>query len=89
MKGASPFAVAFGLALAREREAANLSQEELAVKASLHRTAIGQLERGERVPRCDTLVKLAGSLAIPPERLLAGFSWKPTSYVEGSFTLAP
>src|SRR6476646_1253952 len=55
----------FGRNLARCRKRVGLSQEELAVRASLHRTAVGQLERGERVARVDTLIKLAGSLGIP------------------------
>ena len=41
--------------------------------ASLHRTAVGQIERGERVCRVDTLVKLAGSLEIPPENCSTGW----------------
>lgn len=64
--GATAFAVRFGrnLAYCRERTR-NLSQEELGMRAELHRTAVGQLERGERVARSDTLVKLAGSLGVP------------------------
>ncbi len=46
-----------GRNILRCRERANISQEELAVRASLHRTEIGLLERGERLPRVDTLVK--------------------------------
>lgn len=65
-------AAQFGTNLARRRKRAHLSQEELAVRASLHRTAIGQLERGERTARIDTLVKLAGSLDLPPGELLDG-----------------
>jgi hypothetical protein len=37
------------------------------------------LERGERVARADTLVKLAGSLGIPPGDLLDGLKWEPGS----------
>jgi transcriptional regulator with XRE-family HTH domain len=62
----------FGRNLAYCRRRAKLSQEELAVRASLHRTAVGQLERGERVARVDTVVKLAGSLGVPPGELLDG-----------------
>lgn len=65
----------FGHNLAYCRRRAKLSQEELAVRASLHRTAVGQLERGERVARVDTVIKLAGSLGIPPEELLDGMGW--------------
>ncbi|HEX4731876.1 MAG TPA: helix-turn-helix transcriptional regulator, partial [Solirubrobacterales bacterium] len=64
-----------------------LSQEELGVRASLHRTAVGQIERGERVARADTLVKLAGSLAIPPSELLEGLEWSPGGTTIGELTV--
>jgi transcriptional regulator with XRE-family HTH domain len=76
----------FGKNLARCRRRADLSQEELAVRASLHRTAVGQLERGERVARVDTLVKLAGSLDLPPGELLDGMGWDPGGTRLGQFT---
>lgn len=56
--------------LARSRKLSGLSQEELGVWASLHRTEIEKLERGLRVPRIDTLVKLAGALRVAPSDLL-------------------
>jgi transcriptional regulator with XRE-family HTH domain len=76
----------FGKNLARLRKRANYSQEELAVRASLHRTAVGQLERAERVCRVDTLIKLAGSLGIPPGELLVGMDWEPGRTLVGQFT---
>lgn len=79
-------AAQFGTNLARRRKRAHLSQEELAVRASLHRTAIGQLERGERTARIDTLVKLAGSLGLPPGELLDGMGWTPGGTRVGQFT---
>ena len=78
-------AVDFGRNLARCRKRAKLSQEELSVRASLHRTAVGQLERGERVARVDTLIKLAGSLGIPPGELLEGMGWDPGGTRVGQF----
>jgi transcriptional regulator with XRE-family HTH domain len=78
--------VQFGKNLVRQRKRAHLSQEELAVRASLHRTAIGQLERGERTARIDTLVKLAGSLDLPPGELLDGMGWTPGGTRLGQFT---
>lgn len=75
----------FGRNLARCRKRVGLSQEELAVRASLHRTAVGQLERGERVARVDTLIKLAGSLSIPPGELLEGMDWDPGGTRLGQF----
>jgi transcriptional regulator with XRE-family HTH domain len=79
-------ATKFGRNLAQCRKRAKLSQEELAVRASLHRTAVGQLERGERVARVDTLIKLAGSLGIPPGELLDGMGWTPGGTTIGRFS---
>jgi transcriptional regulator with XRE-family HTH domain len=81
------FATRFGHNLARCRERAGITQEELGMRAELHRTAVGQLERGERVARSDTLVKLVGSLAIAPEELLAGLEWEPSVRTEGRLTV--
>jgi ribosome-binding protein aMBF1 (putative translation factor) len=81
------FATRFGHNLARCRRRAGLSQEELGVRASLHRTAVGQLERGERVARTDTLVKLAGSLSVQPEELLAGLQWVPGRMTLGELSV--
>jgi transcriptional regulator with XRE-family HTH domain len=75
----------FGDNLRRLRRRAGISQEEAAVRASLHRTAVGQLERGERVARIDTLIKLAGALGVSPAELLAGLSWEPGRMKPGSF----
>lgn len=75
-----------GANLANHRRRAKLSQEELAVMASLHRTAVGQLERGERVCRVDTLIKLAGSLGIRPGELLDGMGWEPGGTRLGQFS---
>lgn len=80
-------ATAFGRKLNRCRKRAGLSQEELAVRASLHRTEIGLLERGERLPRIDTVIKLAGGLSIPPAELIEGIDWSPGSTSRGSFSL--
>lgn len=82
------FATRFGHNLTRCRERAGISQEELGIRASLHRTAVSQLERGERVARTDTLVKLAGSLAVPPEELLSGLEWTPATMTRGELTIS-
>jgi transcriptional regulator with XRE-family HTH domain len=81
-------AARFGENLKRSRQLADLSQEELAIRASLHRTQIGLLERGSRLPRIDTLVKLAGALSIPPGDLLEGIDWSPGSSTVGGFSVA-
>jgi transcriptional regulator with XRE-family HTH domain len=82
------FATRFGHNLARCREHADLSQEELGMRAELHRTAVGQLERGQRIARADTLVKLAGSLGVSPEKLLDGLDWQPSTRTEGRLTVS-
>lgn len=74
---AAAFARRFGLNLATQRLAAGISQEELGTLAVLHRTAVGQLELGERVPRADTVVKLSGALQVEPQALLVGLIWVP------------
>jgi transcriptional regulator with XRE-family HTH domain len=81
----------FGENLRRSRRRAEISQEELGMRSSLHRTEIGLLERGARVPRIDTLIKIASALAIPPGELLEGIDWTPgdTTTVIGRFAIAP
>jgi transcriptional regulator with XRE-family HTH domain len=75
----------FGENVMAARERANITQEELAFSASLHRTEIGLLERGGRLARIDTVVKLAGSLDVPPGDLLKGMAWKPRRAPRGGF----
>lgn len=75
------------LFLARRR--AGLSQEELGALACLHRTEIGLIEGGRRLPRVDTLLKLAGSLGIRAEELVRGIEWTvPAPSRPGSFAVS-
>jgi transcriptional regulator with XRE-family HTH domain len=86
MAASTAVARRFGANLARERERANLSQEEVGLRASLHRTEIGLLERGARVPRIDTLVKLATVLGVRIDcALLEGITWTPGNLEAGAF----
>lgn len=75
----------FARNLRRARKEARISQEELGFRASLHRTQIGTLERGGHLPRLDTIVKLAGALSVPPERLMRGIRWTPGIATRGGF----
>jgi transcriptional regulator with XRE-family HTH domain len=79
----------FGRNLLAARRRAGFSQEELGSFAALHRTEIGLLENGRRVPRIDTVVKLAACLAIPAGDLLAGIDWVPRMPSHGSFLIRP
>ena len=67
----------FGQNLARCREGADVSQEELSFRASIHRTEVSLLERGERMPRVDTALRIAGSLGVPLNDLVTGLEWRP------------
>jgi len=59
------------------RRRAGYSQEALGAVASLHRTEIGLIEHGQRLPRVDTLMRLAGALDVDVrvESLLEGIAW--------------
>lgn len=78
-------AAQFGDNLVRCRKLADVSQDELSVRASVHRTEISQLERGLRIARIDTLVKISGSLEIEPGELLVGIAWEPGDQRRGRF----
>ncbi|ACC83661.1 helix-turn-helix domain-containing protein [Nostoc punctiforme] len=54
----------FGKAVRRRRRELDLSQEQLAERAELHRTYISNLERGELNPSLETMEKLANALNI-------------------------
>jgi transcriptional regulator with XRE-family HTH domain len=82
------FAEVFGMNLARCREVVGVSQEELGFMADLHRTAVGQLERGERIARSDTLLRLCASLGVTAEELFKGLSWTPPRYTSGRLVVA-
>jgi transcriptional regulator with XRE-family HTH domain len=80
----------FGANLGKARSRAGLSQEEVGWLASLHRTEIGLLERGERTPRIDTLVKVAAALEVPLDcPLLDGITWTLGSTQVGAFRFSP
>jgi transcriptional regulator with XRE-family HTH domain len=81
-------AALFGANLRRARRDAGLSQEEVGILAELHRTEIGLLERGERMPRLDTIAKLAGAIGVSSwEVLSAGIAWVPDADRGGKFEI--
>jgi len=52
----------FGRAVRRRRREMDLSQEELAERADLHRNYISDIERGDRNPSLENVHKLAKAL---------------------------
>jgi transcriptional regulator with XRE-family HTH domain len=62
--------VAFGKTVRRYRVQAGLSQEALADRATIHRTYIGGIERGERNPTLTMIHRLARALRVSPTKLL-------------------
>ncbi len=59
-----------GFNIRNYRKKKNLSQEQLAFKAGLHRAYIGQIERGEKNIGVRNLYKIAKSLGIKTQDLL-------------------
>ena len=51
------------------REAAGLSLNELSKRSGLNRMAISFIEKGQRTPSVDTVIRIAVALGHPPSRL--------------------
>ena len=64
----------FGLTVRRLRADAGWTQEDLADRAGLTATYVGQVERGDKVPSLTVVLKLARGLGVTPVELLGGFS---------------
>jgi len=60
----------FGENVSKARATREISQEELAEIAGLHRTYIGSIERGERNISLINLSKIAKALEVSPSTLL-------------------
>ena len=78
----------FAANLYRQRRAAGLSQEELAFRAAVHRTQVSLLERGDRLPRFETLIKIAGALEVSVDTLTEGIVWEPIVSVTGGLKIS-
>lgn len=63
--------VQFGLVVRARRLAAGLSQEALSERAGLHRTYVGLLERGLRMPSIYVARQVARALGTSTAELLA------------------
>lgn len=65
----SDIAKIIGERVRNHRNKLGFSQEELAGKAELHNTYIGQLERGEKNATLESIEKVAKALKLPLENL--------------------
>lgn len=61
-----------GQRIRARRQAIGLTQDELADRASTHRTYIGMLERAEKNVSVVTLARIASALEIELSKLLEG-----------------
>ena len=61
----SDVSIRFGEKLRRLRTEREISQEELAARAELHRTYVSSVERGLRNVTIETIEKLALALKLP------------------------
>lgn len=62
---------ALGLVIRRQRERQGWSQEQLAEHASLNRSYVGEIERGQVIASVVTIDKIAHALRVPVGALLA------------------
>jgi transcriptional regulator with XRE-family HTH domain len=73
-------AIRIGLNIRRIRRAADLSQEACAEWAGIHAASMSLYETGLRLPKSETLLKLAGALNVEPGVLFDGVRWVPSVY---------
>jgi transcriptional regulator with XRE-family HTH domain len=70
-----------GRRIRRRRRYLDMTQEEFAHRASVHRTQIPLIESGRRMPRLHTLIRLGTALDLSPCQLLEGIRPDPTGDV--------
>jgi transcriptional regulator with XRE-family HTH domain len=70
----------FGANLVWLRHKAGLSQEALGERVGIDRVSIGVLERGRRLPRLDTILRLVAGLGVENCDLVAWMWWDPAGH---------
>lgn len=71
----------FGINLRERRRHLGISQHELSLRAETHMTAVSALELGQRLPRVDTVIRMAGALEATPNELIEGIVWTPAERI--------
>lgn len=64
-----------GSNLKRIRRKACMSQDDLSRRSGLHHTEISLLERGYRIPRLDTCIRIIESIDGDPRDLFESIAW--------------
>jgi transcriptional regulator with XRE-family HTH domain len=67
----------FAKNLRERREAAGLTQMEVANRADMDMAEVSRLERGSRDPRLSTVARIAAALDATTEALVHGITWPP------------
>lgn len=75
MKKLNNHLLVFGKKVQSLRHEQNLSQEELAAKAGLHRTYIGMIERGEKNITLTNILKVSIALDTNASKLLENIKY--------------
>lgn len=75
MKNTNSHLLTFGMKVKNLRNELNLSQEELAAKAGLHRTYIGMIERGEKNITLTNILKISAALNVKASNLLENIKY--------------
>jgi transcriptional regulator with XRE-family HTH domain len=57
------------------RRRSGRSQIEVAIQAGVHRTEVGLLERGKRMPGLATVIRVAAGMDADPAELMEGLFW--------------
>lgn len=82
-------AAQIGRRIRRRRRDQELSQETIAWRAEIHRTQMSLNEHGERLPRVDTLIKIAAAVGTTPCELIQGLVWEPGDGRPGRLVVTP
>jgi transcriptional regulator with XRE-family HTH domain len=91
MAGKPPpeLALRFGRNVALYRQLQRFSQEVVAERGEIHRTQMTLFETGQRLPRLDTVIKLASALNLTLPELLEGIRWQqPTVGSPGRWVIS-
>lgn len=67
------FALAIGKHLRKIREAKNISQEQLSIKAGYYHTYVNKIEQGKYSPSLHTIWRLSHTLGFSLEDFFKGF----------------